>query len=201
MRRYPLAALLCLLALCPAITAQAAEWRIDDDHSNAYFSIQHLTVAKVRGTFSTITGTLTIDDKSGAVTGLNLTIDVKSLDTGVTKRDEHLKSPDFFDAAKYPTMTFAAKAILDQDNGVLLVTGDLTIHGVTREVKLNLYGPSPEIKDPWGMLRRGLRLESTLNRQDFGINYNQVLDTGGLMIGNLVEAEADIEVVMGAPAK
>lgn len=195
MKRYLTALLLAILALAPAVAVRAAEWRIDDDHSNAYFSIQHLTVAKVRGTFSTIAGTLTTDDKSGAVTGLNFTIDVKSIDTGVAKRDEHLKSPDFFDVAKYPTMTFVAKTLIDQDNGTLLVTGDLTMHGITREVRLNLFGPSPEIKDPWGMSRLGLRLESTLNRQDFGINYNQVLDNGGLMIGNLVDAEADIEVV------
>lgn len=200
MKRFLTVAVLFILPLAPTVAAQAAEWRIDDDHSNAYFSIQHLTIAKVRGTFSTIAGTLTTDDKSGAVTGLSFTIDVKSIDTGVAKRDEHLKSPDFFDVAKYPTMTFATKAIVDQDNGTLLVSGDLTIHGVTREIRLNLYGPSPEIKDPWGMARRGLRLETTLNRQDFGVNYNKVLDNGGLMIGNLVDTEADIEVVR-TPAK
>lgn len=200
MKRYLTAALLFILTLAPTVSALAAEWRIDDDHSNAYFSIQHLTVARVRGTFSTISGTLTTDDKSGAVTGLNFTIDVKSVDTGVVKRDEHLKSPDFFDVAKYPNMTFVAKTIVDQDNGTLLITGDLTIHGVTREIRLNLFGPSPEIKDPWGMSRLGLRLESTLNRQDFGINYNKVMDNGGLLIGDLVDTEADIEVVK-APAK
>ncbi len=200
MKRNLTAALLCILTMAPTASALATEWRIDDDHSNAYFSIQHLTVARVRGTFSTITGTLTTDDKSGAVTGLNFTIDVKSVDTGVVKRDEHLKSPDFFDVAKYPNITFVAKTIIDQDHGTLLVTGDLTIHGITREVRLNLFGPSPEIKDPWGMSRLGLRLESTLNRQDFGLNYNKVLDNGGLMIGNLVDTEADIEVVR-TPAK
>lgn len=198
MKRYLTALLMGTLSLGPAVSAQAAEWRIDDDHSNAYFSIQHLTVARVRGTFSTISGTLTTDDKSGAVTGLNFTIDVKSIGTGVAKRDEHLKSPDFFDAAQYPNITFVAKRIIDQDNGTLLVTGDLTIHGITREVRRNLFGPSPEIKDPWGMSRLGLRLESTLNRQDFGLNYNQVLDNGGFMIGNLVDTEADIEVVKTA---
>jgi polyisoprenoid-binding protein YceI len=200
MKRYLTATLLLIMTLVPAVAALAAEWRIDDDHSNAYFSIQHLTVAKVRGTFSTIAGTLTTDDKSGAVTGLNFTIDVKSIDTGVVKRDDDLKSPNFFDAAKYPTMTFAAKKVVDQSHGTLLVTGDLAIHGVTREVKVTLSGPSPEIKDPWGLTRRGLRLESQLNRQDFGINYNKVLDNGGLMIGDLVDAEADIEVVR-TPAK
>lgn len=200
MKRYLTAALLFILAQTPAVTALAAEWRIDDDHSNAYFSIQHLTVARVRGTFSTISGVLTTDDKSGAVTGLNFTIDVKSVGTGVVKRDEHLKSPDFFDTAKYPSMTFISKEVVDQGNTILLITGDLTIHGVTREVKITLYGPSPEVKDPWGMSRLGLRLESTLNRQDFGLNYNKVLDNGGLLIGDLVATEADIEVVR-APAK
>lgn len=200
MKRYLTAALLFILTLATAVTAQAAEWQIDDDHSNAYFSIQHMTVAKVRGTFSTIAGTLTTDDKSGAITGLNFTIDVKSIDTGVAKRDEHLKSPDFFDVAKYPVMTFVSKTIIDQNNGTLLVTGDLTIHGITNAIKVTMLGPSPEIKDPWGSTRRGLHLETTLNRQDYGINYNKVLDNGGLLIGDMVNAEADVEVIR-TPAK
>ena len=195
MRRYLTAVLLFILALAPAVSALAAEWRIDDDHSNAFFSIQHLTVGKVRGAFNTMAGTLTTDDKTGALTGLRFTVEVNSIDTGVVKRDDDLKSPNFFDATKYPTMTFASKTITAQGNGTLLVTGDLTIHGVTNPVKVTLYGPSPEIKDPWGLTRRGLRLETTLNRQDYGINYNKVLDNGGLMIGDSVLAEADIEMV------
>jgi len=200
MRRHLTAALLFILALAPAVSALAAEWRIDDDHSNAYFSIQHLTVSKVRGTFNTMAGSLITDDKTGAVTDLRFTVEVKSIDTGVVKRDDDLKSPNFFDIAKFPTMTFASKTITDAGAGTMLVTGDLTIHGVTNPVKVTLFGPSPEIKDPWGLSRRGLRLETTLNRQDYGINYNKVLDNGGLLIGDLVNAEADIEVIR-TPAK
>ncbi len=200
MKRYLTAALLFILALVPAISALAAEWRIDDDHSNAYFSIQHLTVAKVRGAFNTVSGSLTTDDKSGAVTRLSLTMDVKSIDTGVVKRDDDLRSPNFFDMVKFPTMTFTSRAIADQGNGTLLISGDLTIHGVTNPVKVTMFGPSPEIIDPWGLARRGLRLAATLNRQDYGINYNKVLDNGGLLIGDLVDAEADIEVTR-TPAK
>ena len=171
------------------------EWRVDDDHSNAYFSVQHLTVARVRGSFNNVVGTLTTDAKTGAVTGFSFTVDVKSIDTGVVKRDDDLKSPNFFDVIKYPTMTFVAKKIVDQGDGTLMVNGDLTIHGVTNEIRATMFGPSPESKDPWGLARRGLRLETVLNRQDYGINYHKVLDNGGLLIGDLVDAEADIEVV------
>ncbi|NTV14696.1 MAG: YceI family protein [Desulfobulbaceae bacterium] len=200
MKRYLTAALLFIMALVPAVTALAAEWRIDNDHSSAYFSIQHLTVSKVHGTFKTIAGTLSTDDKTGAVTGLNFTIEVKSIDTGVVKRDDDLKSPNFFEVAKFPNMTFVAKGIADQGDGTLMVTGDLTIHGKTNPIKVTMFGPSPEIKDPWGMTRRGLHLETKLNRQDYGMNYNKVLDNGGLLIGDLVSAEADIEVIR-TPAK
>lgn len=195
MKKYLIAALLLITALVPAISALAVEWQIDDDHSNTYFSIQHMTVAKVRGTFSTISGSLITDDKTGAVTDLRFTVDVNSIDTGVVKRDDDLKSPNFLDAAKFPTMTFASKTIATSGNGTLLVTGDLTIHGVTNPVKVTMFGPSPEIKDPWGLFRRGLRLETMLNRQDYGIKYNKVLDNGGLLIGDLVNAEADIEII------
>lgn len=198
MKAYLAAVLLFIMALPAALSAEAAEWRIDDDHSNAYFSIQHMTVTRVRGTFSTIAGVIHTDDSSGKLTDLSLTIDVNSIDTGVVKRDEHLKSPDFFDTVKYPTMTFVSRKVADQGNSTLQVIGDLSMHGITREVKLTLYGPSPEIKDPWGMTRLGLRLESVLNRQDFGLNYNKVLDNGGLLIGDRVDSEADLELVKTA---
>jgi len=195
MKRFPSVILPMFLAVLflTISTAQASEWRIDDDHSNAYFSVQHLTVSKVRGSFNKVGGTVTIDDKTGYLTGFNLTVDVNSIDTGVTKRDDDLRSANFFEVAKYPTITFVSKNVDNIGNGVLLVIGDLTIHGVTKEVTVTAYGPTPEIEDPWGNMRRGLRLGERLNRQDFGINYNKALDTGGLLIGNMVDAEADLE--------
>jgi polyisoprenoid-binding protein YceI len=195
MNRSLSAVLLMAFWFLPTSPVLGSEWQIDDDHSNAYFSIQHLTVSKVRGSFNTVSGSATIDDKTGYLTGLNLTVDVNSIDTGVAKRDEDLRSPNFFEVAKYPTITFVSKGVDNIGNGILLLTGDLTIHGVTREVTVTAYGPTPEIKDPWSNARRGLRVGNRLNRQDYGMNYNKVMDTGGLLVGNMVDAEADLEIV------
>jgi len=195
MNRYLSAVLLVVTWFLPASHAMAGEWQIDDDHSNAYFSVQHLTVSKVRGSFKTVSGSVTIDDKSGNLIGLNLTVDVNSIDTGVDKRDADLRSANFFEVAKHPTITFVSKDVDNIGNGVLLVIGDLAIHGVTREITVTAYGPTPEIKDPWGNARRGLRIGSRLNRQDYGINYNKLMDKGGLVVGNMVDAEADLEFV------
>jgi len=195
MNRYLSAVLLMAFWFLPTSPATGSEWRIDDDHSNAYFSILHLTVSKVRGSFNTVGGSVTIDDKTGYLTGLNLAVDTNSIDTGVDKRDADLRSPNFFEVAKYPTITFVSKNVDNIGNGILLVTGDLTIHGVTREITVTAYGPTSEIRDPWGNARRGLRIGSKLNRQDYGMNYNKVMDNGGLLIGNIVDAEADLEIV------
>ena len=195
MNRHLGAVLLLAFWFLPTAAARGSEWQIDDDHSNAYFSVQHLTVSKVRGSFNTVRGSVTIDDRSGQLTGLDLTVVVDSIDTGVAKRDEDLRSPNFFASAKYPTITFIAKEIEDLGNGILLLTGNLTIHGITREITATAYGPSPEIKDPWGNYRRGLRLGTRLNRQNYGMIHNKVMDTGGLLIGNMVDAEAELEIV------
>jgi len=197
MIRYLSAILLMFLALpyLSASSARAGEWKIDDDHSNAYFSVQHLTVSKVRGSFNTVSGTVAIDDKTGYLTGLKLTVDANSIDTGVAKRDADLKSPTFLDTVKYPTITFVSKNVDNIGNGILLVTGDLNIHGVTREITVTVYGPSQEIEDPWGHARRGLRIGSKLNRQDYGINYDKLMDNGVMLVGNLVDAEAELEIV------
>ncbi len=195
MKRYLSVVLLLAFWFLPTSPALGGEWQIDDDHSNAYFSIQHLTVSKVRGSFNTVSGSVTIDDKTGYLTGLKLTVDVNSIDTGVAKRDEDLKSPNFFEVAKYPTITFVSKGVDNIGNGIVMLIGDLTIHGVTRDVTVTAYGPTPEIKDPWGNMRRGLRIGNRLNRQDYDMNYNKALDNGGLLIGNMVDAEADLEIV------
>lgn len=200
MRRHLIAALLLFLTTLPAIPAWALEWQVDDDHSNAYFSVQHLTVSRVRGAFNNLTGSVSTDERTGAVTSLCLGIEVKSLDTGVSQRDEDLKSPNFLNLAEYPDITYTSTKVVASGDNTMLVTGDMVIHGVSKEVQLTLSALSPEIKDPWGLVRRGLRLEGRLNRQDFGITYNKTLDNGGLLIGDLVEVGADIEIVKG-PAK
>ncbi|MCK4839945.1 MAG: YceI family protein [Desulfobulbaceae bacterium] len=182
----------------PAVSAE--NWLIDIDHSAAHFSIKHMTIAKVRGDFADLTGTATIDDKNGKLLGLQIKVGVASIDTGVVKRDDHLRSADFFDVGNYPTMTFVSKEIHEGQNGPTRIVGSLTIKGITRETSLDLQGPTGSITDPWGNLRKGATLTTTINRNDFGITYNKVIENVGL-IGNTVEIETDLEFLILKPAK
>ena len=118
-----------------------------------------------------------------------------SIDTGVEKRDEHLRTEDFFEVAKHPTITFVSKKVAPAGKGRLKVTGDLTIYGVTKEVVLDVTGPTKELKDPWGQIRRGLSATTTINRLDFGLTYNKILDNGIMVIGNKVTINLEIELV------
>jgi polyisoprenoid-binding protein YceI len=155
-----------------------------------------MTIAMVRGHFADLTGTATIDDESGRLTALNIKIGAASVDTGIVKRDEDLRSANFLEVAKYPIITFVSRAINQGQDGTSKIIGDLTIKGTTREVTLELQGPTATIKDPWGNLRKGARITTTLNRTDFGITYNNILENGGLTIDNLVEIETDLEFLI-----
>jgi polyisoprenoid-binding protein YceI len=188
------------LALAAAPLAFAQTYTIDGSHSKAQFSVRHMMVSNVRGEFSKIKGTVSYDEKNPAATRIEATIDVASINTGEPKRDEHLKSPDFFDAAKYPTITFISKSARKTANG-LAVTGDLTIHGVTKEVVLQVEGPSPEVRDPWGNLRRGATATTKINRKDFGLTWNAALETGGVVVGDEVSITIDVEAVRQAEKK
>jgi polyisoprenoid-binding protein YceI len=188
------------LALAAAPLAFAQTYTIDGSHSKAQFSVRHMMVSNVRGEFSKIKGTVSYDEKNPAATRIEATIDVASINTGEPKRDEHLKSPDFFDVAKYPTITFISKSARKTANG-LAVTGDLTIHGVTKEVVLQVEGPSPEVRDPWGNLRRGATATTKINRKDFGLTWNAALETGGVVVGDEVSITIDVEAVRQAEKK
>lgn len=192
------ALLLTLFWFLPS-NAFAKSWMIDIDHSAAHFKIEHMTIAKVRGHFADFTGTGTFDENTGKLTGLKIKIGVASIDTGVVKRDDHLRSKDFFKVDSFQTITFEAKQITEVKDGTGMVVGDLTIKGVTREVTLDLYGPTGTITDPWGNLRKGAKLTTTLDRTDFGITYNNPLTGGGVTIGNEVDIEADIEFLILNP--
>jgi polyisoprenoid-binding protein YceI len=159
-----------------------------------------MTIAKVRGHFANLTGTATFDDKSGKLIGLEIKIGVASVDTGVIKRDDHLRSAEFFDVAKYPTMTFTSREIHEGKDGPGKIVGDLTIKGTTRETTLELHGPTATILDPWGNLRKGATITATINRNDFGITYNKIIENVGL-IGNIVKTETDLEFLTLKPAK
>ena len=140
-------------------------------------------------------GPLQLDEKNPAKSSVNVSIDSTSINTGVEKRDEHLKTDDFFDCPKYPTITFISKKVTPAGKGKLKVIGDLTLLGLTKEVVLEVDGPTPEIKDPWGNIRRGATARTKIDRQDFGMTWNKVLDTGGIMIGNQINVIMEVELV------
>lgn len=185
---------LTLFFTFPALS-QAATWQIDPDHSSFQFKVRHLTVSNVKGDFTKVKGVVTMDDKDVANLNVELTIDAASVNTGHAKRDEHLRAADFFDVAKYPTITFVSKKVIKDGPDRLKVTGDLTLHGVTREVTVNVDGPTQEVKDPGGNFRRGATGTARINRKDFGLTWNRVLETGGVVIGEDVDIFVEIELI------
>lgn len=184
-----------VIALALPAFAFASTWTIDSDHSNVGFKVRHLMVANVKGSFEKFTGTVEIDDKDITKSKVNVTIDTNSINTNVKKRDEHLRSADFFDVAKYPEMTFASKKVAKAGKDRLKVTGDLTLHGVTKEVVLDVEGPTRESKDPWGNLRKGATGTTKINRKDFGLTWNKALETGGVAVGEEIAIIIEIEMI------
>ena len=181
-----------LLLSALALPALAADYTIDSAHTAASFSVRHLMVSNVRGEFKKVTGKVVYDESNPAATVVEANIDVSTVNTGEPQRDKHLKSPDFFDLDKFPTMTFVSKSAQKTAQG-LDITGDLTIHGITKPVVLHVSGITPEIKDPFGMLRRGATATAVINRQDFGVLWNKSLDGGGVVVGDEITITIDIE--------
>ncbi|NJD92289.1 MAG: YceI family protein [Geobacter sp.] len=194
MKRFIVATLTIFALALPAL-ATAATWTIDPDHSNIGFKVKHLMVSNVKGNFEKHNGTVDINDKDITKSKVEVTIDTNSINTGVQKRDEHLRSADFFDVAKFPTMTFVSKKVAKAGKDKLKVTGDLTLHGVTKEVVLKVEGPSKESKDPWGNIRKGATATATINRKDFGLNWNKALETGGVLVGEEIAINLEIEMI------
>jgi polyisoprenoid-binding protein YceI len=192
--KYIIRVALAVIILLIPVTAIASPWKIDPDHSNIMFTVRHLGLADVKGIFRKFEGTVNLEDNI-AKSSVKVTIDAASVDTGVEKRDEHLRTADFFDVTKYPTLTFVSKKVTPAGKGKLKITGDLTIHGVTKEVVLKVTGPTKELKDPKGNIRRGLSATTAINRPDFGLTYNSVLDNGVLAIGNQVTINIEAELV------
>ena len=188
------AALLCML---PTL-ASASTWNIDPDHSSIGFKVRHLMVSNVKGVFGKVSGVVQVDDKDLSNSTVSATIDTASIDTGVARRDAHLKSADFLDVAKYPTMTFVSRKVEKTGNDRLKVTGDLTLHGVTRPVVLDVEGVSAEVRDPMGTARRGASGSAKINRKDFGLNWNKVLEAGGVAVGEEVAISIEVELIKAA---
>jgi len=188
MKLKALAVALTLTAGVSFAGAQTSNWKLDSAHSSADFTIRHMGISNVHGHFGNINGTVVLDEKDITKSKVNATVDTTTVDTGNAQRDGHLKSPDFFDVAKYPTMTFVSKEITSKD-GKLEMTGDLTMHGVTKTVTLDLDGPSAEMKDPKGTVHRGMSGTTSIHRADFGINY------GSGMLGDDVKVTLDVEML------
>jgi polyisoprenoid-binding protein YceI len=181
--------------------AATADWKIDPQHSSAQFSVRHMAISTVRGAFSKVTGIVVLDDKDITKSVVNVTIDVSTVDTREPDRDNDLRSDKFFDVAHYPTITFKSKKVEQVAPGKLKVTGDLTIRGTTKEVLLDVDGPTPPMKDPWGNTRVAVNASAKINRQDFGVKWNATLDNGGVVVGDDVNIVIDAELIKQAPAK
>ncbi len=190
-------ALLILLLAVPTAYAEMAKWNVDHDHSTIGFQVKHMVISKTNGKFTDYSGFIVMDPEAKEVKTLEAVIQTKSVFTDHKKRDEHLRTDDFFDVQKHPTMTYKMKSYKKTgDNYTAL--GDLTLRGVTKEITLvgNLNGVT---KDPWGNTRAGFTAEGTLNRKDFGMEFSPTLDSGGLMVGNDVKLILEIEVIKEKP--
>ncbi|MFN7131434.1 MAG: YceI family protein [Myxococcales bacterium] len=174
--------------------ALASTWDIDSSHSSATFKVRHAMVSDVRGEFGKVAGVVNLDDKDVTKSTVEATIDASTINTRDEKRDGHLKSPDFFDVANHPTITFKSKKVAKAGKDKLKVTGDLTMRGVTKEVVLDVVTSGNEAKDPWGNVKRGATATTKLNRKDFGLQWNKALETGGLLVGEEVAVQLDIEL-------
>jgi polyisoprenoid-binding protein YceI len=190
-----------LLALAPALgLAETTAWNLDPAHAQATFSIRHLVISTVRGEFAKLSATTQLDDKDVTKSSVEATIDVASVDTRVQKRDDDLRSENFFDVAKYPTITFKSTKVEKAGKGKLKVTGDLTIHGVTKPVVLQVEGPTADIKDPYGNTRRGFSATTKLNRKDYGLTYSKAIEAGPVL-GDEVKIEIEAEFIKQAGDK
>jgi polyisoprenoid-binding protein YceI len=170
-------------------------WNIDPAHSAAEFKVKHMMISNVKGQFAKVSGVLTLDESELTKSRVEASIEAASLETRDAQRDAHLKSPDFFDAEKFPTLSFKSTCISLVSDGELAVEGDLTIRGVTRKVVFSVEGPTPPAKDPWGNTRVAVSGTTTINRKDFGLTWNAALETGGILVGEEVTITLDVQFV------
>ncbi|HWX38851.1 MAG TPA: YceI family protein [Candidatus Sulfotelmatobacter sp.] len=181
-------------------SVKPTEWKLDPAHSAAHFSVRHLMISNVRGEFTKIGGSVLLNPADPTKSSVEVTIDAGSLSTREPQRDEHLRSADFFDVAKYPTLTFRSKRIEKLGEEYFKVTGDLTIHGVTKEITFDIEGPTPSVKDPWGNVRAGITGATKINRKDFGLVWNALTESGGVMVGDEVKINIEVELIQQTPA-
>lgn len=193
---YRIGSLVVLAAtLAGATSAGAATWAIDPAHTSVQFAIRHMMVSNVRGEFGNVTGSVQGDEAKPTEAVVAVAIDPASINTRDKKRDDHLRGADFFDVAKHPAIIFKSKSIAPAGSGAFKVTGDLTLHGVTKEIVLDVTDVTPAITDPFGKTRAGAHATTKLNRKDFGINWSKTMDNGGLVVGDEVTVTVDVEAI------
>jgi len=170
-------------------------WNIDPIHTAAEFKVKHMMVSNVKGHFTGVKGVLTLDENDLTNSRVEATIDAASINTREPQRDTHLKSGDFLDVEKFPTLSFKSTHVSRDGEAGLVVAGDLTIHGVTRNVEFEVEGLTPAAKDPWGGIRMGLSAVTKISRKDFGLTWNATLETGGILVGDDVTITLEVEFV------
>jgi polyisoprenoid-binding protein YceI len=176
------------------------EWTIDPAHSAAHFSVRHLMISNVRGEFSKLSGTVILDPADPTRSTVEVSADASSINTREPQRDEHLRSADFLDVANHPTISFRSKRVVPDGPDNYKLTGDLTIRGVTKEVTFDVEGPTPPVKDPWGNVRAGVTATAKINRKDFGLVWNALVEGGGVMVGDQVTITVEAELIQKAAA-
>jgi polyisoprenoid-binding protein YceI len=193
--RPSIRSLALVLGVVVPTLGHAATWEVDPVHSTVGFAIRHMMISTVRGHFRTFTATATGDPAAPTAATIEATIDATTIDTANEKRDTHLKAADFLDVEKFPTIAFKSKKIESAGPGKVKVTGDLTLHGVTKQVVVDVEGPTPTIKDPMGNTKAGAHATARINRKDFGIVWNKAMDGGGIVLGEEIDISIDIEAV------
>jgi len=173
-------------------------YELDPAHSSAQFTVRHMMITNVRGAFSNVKGTLVHDSANPSASSIEIVIDATTINTQDAQRDGHLKSGDFLDVEHFPTITFKSTKVAPAGDGELSVTGDLTIHGVTRQVVLKAETPSSEGKDPWGNLRIGASGSTKIKRSDFGLTWNAALETGGFLVGDDIKIDLEVQAIKAA---
>ncbi|NDE15802.1 polyisoprenoid-binding protein [bacterium] len=176
-------------------------WVTDQSHSAAHFKVKHMMVATVNGDITGVDAKLDINDKDITKSTVEATLETKTINTNNAKRDEHLRSPDFFDATKFPAIKFVSTKVSKDGKDGLKVAGNLTIRDITKPVTLEVEGPTKAFKDPWGNMKRGLSASTKINRKDFGLTWNKVLETGGVVVGEEVKIEIELELQHAAEKK
>lgn len=174
--------------------AAGTRWTIDPAHTSVTFGVRHMMVSTVRGEFQKVAGTVTFDPAHPDAAQIEATLDVASINTREAQRDAHLRSADFFDAEKYPTIQFRSRSINRKQDGTLEVVGDLTIRETTRVVTLDVEGPTPEFKNPWGQTVVGASARTKIKRSDFGMTWNTVLEAGGVLVGDEINIQLDVQL-------